>query len=87
MLNWTAFDFFFLALKTWFSRFTITIAQPDRSKRVSAEISARRYFCMADWMRCVLLLDPSDASQPGSVSMDAQMLTTKVPIFSTLMVD
>ena len=42
---------------------------------------------MADWMRCVLLLDPSDASQPGSVSMDAQMLTTKVPIFSTLMVD
>ena len=35
MLNWTDFDFSFLASKTWFSRFTITIAQPDRSRRVS----------------------------------------------------
>ena len=35
MLNWIAFDFSFLASKTWFSRFTITIAQPDRSRRVS----------------------------------------------------
>ena len=34
MLNWTDFDFSFLASKTWFSRFTITIAQPDRSRLV-----------------------------------------------------
>jgi len=81
MLNWTDFDFSFLASKTWFSRFTITIAQPDRSRLV-CQLKFQHDFtfvaCHAI-SRFVLLLPiiPSFHGPPGASWMSPRRATVR----------